>query len=124
MSVMVANIAPRIEMAWDSAGLRVKELEERLSSMQYSLVCAMNQLLDLKDLNTGFHSTRLAEWSVRVAQELGMQEGALRELEVAAILHDIGKIGVPDAVLNKPSRLTEDEFKLIKKHPEFGWGAV
>ena len=124
MSVMVANIAPRIEMAWDSAGLRVKELEERLSSMQSSLVCAMNQLLDLKDLNTGFHSTRLAEWAMRVGEELGLEEGCLRDVEVAALLHDIGKIGIPDSILHKPARLTEDEYALMKKHPEYGWAVV
>ncbi|PYV16172.1 MAG: phosphohydrolase [Acidobacteria bacterium] len=124
MSVMVANIAPRIEMAWDSAGLRVKELEERLSSMQSSLVCAMNQLLDLKDLNTGFHSTRLAEWAMRVGEELGLEEGCLRDVEVAALLHDIGKIGIPDSILHKPARLTEDEYALMKKHPEYSWAVV
>ena len=124
MSVMVANIAPRIEMAWDSAGLRVKELEERLSSMQSSLVCAMNQLLDLKDLNTGFHSTRLAEWAMRVGEELGLEEGCLRDVEVAALLHDIGKIGIPDSILHKPARLTEDEYALMKKHPDYSWAVV
>ena len=124
MSVMVANIAPRIEMAWDSAGLRVKELEERLSSMQSSLVCAMNQLLDLKDLNTGFHSTRLAEWAMRVGEELGLEEGCLRDVEVAALLHDLGKIGIPDSILHKPARLTEDEYALMKKHPEYSWAVV
>jgi HD-GYP domain-containing protein (c-di-GMP phosphodiesterase class II) len=124
MSVMVADIAPKFEIAWDSAGLRVKELEEQLSSMQSGLVCALNQLLDLKDLNTGFHSTRLAEWAMRVGEELGLDEKCLRDLEVAALLHDIGKIGIPDAILRKPSRLTEDEYALMKKHPEYGWYVI
>jgi HD-GYP domain-containing protein (c-di-GMP phosphodiesterase class II) len=104
--------------------LRVKELEERMDTMHTALICALNQLLDLKDLNTGFHSTRLAEWAVRVAQEMGMDDSSLRNLEVAALLHDIGKMGIPDAILQKPARLTTEEYDLMKKHPEYGWGAI
>ncbi len=104
--------------------LRIKELEERMDSMHTALICALNQLLDLKDLNTGFHSTRLAEWAVRVAQEMGMDESSLHNLEVAALLHDIGKMGIPDSILQKPARLTADEYDVMKKHPEYGWGAI
>src|SRR5438876_10890026 len=104
----------------EAAPFRVKELEEQIDTMHTALICAFNQLLDLKDLNTGYHSTRLAEWAVRVAQELGMEESVLKDVEVAALLHDIGKIGVPDAILRKPSRLTVEEYALMKKHPEYG----
>lgn len=124
MSVLVADITPGIEIARRVAALRVKELEEQLSSMQVSLVCAFNQLLDLKDLNTGFHSTRLAEWAMRVGEELGLDEKCLADVEVAALLHDIGKIGIPDSILRKPARLTEDEYALMKKHPEYSWAVV
>ncbi len=101
--------------------LRVKEVEEQLLALRSSVVCSFNQLLDLKDLNTGVHSTRLAEWALHVAGELGLDESALADTEVAALLHDIGKIGIPDAILNKPSRLTAEEYDLMKKHPEYGW---
>lgn len=101
--------------------LRVKEVEEQLLALRSSVVCSFNQLLDLKDLNTGVHSTRLAEWALHVAGELGLEESALADIEVAALLHDIGKIGIPDAILNKPSRLTAEEYDLMKKHPEYGW---
>src|SRR6185437_5248156 len=102
--------------------LRVKEVEEQLLALRTSLVCAFNQLLDLKDLNTGVHSTRLAEWALHVARELGLDGScSLADIEVAALLHDIGKIGIPDAILNKPARLTEEEYALMKKHPEYGW---
>ena len=106
------------------ASLRVRELEQQVQDMRTSLICAFNQLLDLKDLNTGVHSTRLAEWAVRVAQELGADEASLHDIEVAALLHDIGKVGVPDAILKKPGRLTDDEYALMKKHPEYGWAVL
>src|SRR5437867_1437318 len=86
----------------EAAPFRVKELEEQIDTMHTALICALNQLLDLKDLNTGFHSTRLAEWAVRVAQQMGIDNRVLRNLEVAALLHDIGKMGIPDSILQKP----------------------
>lgn len=103
---------------------RIKVLEEQASGLRNSVICAFNQLLDLKDLNTGVHSTRLAEWGLRVGQELGLDEQTLQNLEVAALLHDIGKVGIPDAILRKPGKLNTDEYALIKKHPDYGWAVL
>ena len=103
---------------------RIKLLEEQASVMRNAVICAFNQLLDLKDLNTGVHSTRLAEWGLRVGQELGLDESTLRNLEVAALLHDIGKVGIPDAILRKPGKLDTEEYALIKKHPDYGWAVL
>jgi len=109
---------------WTPDSLRVKQVEEQVTALRSSVICAFNQLLDLKDLNTGVHSTRLAEWGMRVGQELGLEESELQNLEVAALLHDIGKVGVPDAILKKPARLDADEYALMKKHPEYGWAVL
>jgi HD-GYP domain-containing protein (c-di-GMP phosphodiesterase class II) len=102
----------------------VKVIEEQLIALRTSVVCAFNQLLDLKDLNTGVHSTRLAEWALHVATELGLDENSLGDIEITALLHDIGKIGIPDAILNKPAKLTAEEYALMKKHPEYGWAVL
>jgi HD-GYP domain-containing protein (c-di-GMP phosphodiesterase class II) len=104
--------------------LRLKQAEEQVSALRTSVICAFNQLLDLKDLNTGVHSTRLAEWGMRVGQELGLEEATLKNLEIAALLHDIGKVGIPDAILKKPGRLEPEEYALMKKHPEYGWAVL
>src|SRR6266403_976112 len=104
--------------------LRIKQLEEQSAALRNSVICAFNQLLDLKDLNTGVHSTRLAEWGMRVGQELGLEEAELQNLEVAALLHDIGKVGIPDSILRKPGRLDPEEYALMKKHPEYGWAVL
>jgi HD-GYP domain-containing protein (c-di-GMP phosphodiesterase class II) len=104
--------------------LRVKELEEQQQALLKSVICAFNQLLDLRDLGTGIHSTRLAEWAVRVARKLGLAESDFYQLEAAALLHDIGKIGIPDAILKKEGRLTDEEKALMNKHPEYSWSIL
>jgi putative nucleotidyltransferase with HDIG domain len=114
----------KIAAPWASAGIHVKQMEEQIAALRSSLICAFNQLLDLKDLNTGVHSTRLAEWALHVAGELGLDQSYLADIEVAALLHDIGKIGIADAILNKPAKLTAEEYDLMKKHPEYGWAVL
>lgn len=104
--------------------LRVKELEEQQRLLLRSVVFGFNQMLDLRDLNTGIHSTRLAEWAVRVARKLGLPEADHYQLEVAALLHDIGKIGIPDAILRKEGKLTDEERALMNKHPEYSWSIL
>src|SRR5260370_11451345 len=104
--------------------LRVKQLEALTSALRTSVICAFNQLLDLKDLNTGVQSTGLAEWGMRVGKELGLEEAELQNLEVAALLHDIGKVGIPDAILRKPTRLDPEEYALMKRHSEYGWAVL
>jgi HD-GYP domain-containing protein (c-di-GMP phosphodiesterase class II) len=121
-SASVLAVSPEPQCAPDS--LRVKQVEEQITALRSSVICAFNQLLDLKDLNTGVHSTRLAEWGMRVGQELGLGEAELQNLEVAALLHDIGKVGIPDAILKKPGRLDAEEYALMKKHPEYGWAVL
>src|SRR6478672_6329436 len=74
--------------------------------------------LDCKDSYTFGHSMRVAYFSLVTGREAGMSETELHELELSALFHDIGKIGTPDAVLNKPARLSEEEFLIMKQHPE------
>src|ERR1700704_2457425 len=104
--------------------MRIKELEERHTTFRDSVVCAFNQLLDLKDISTGVHSTRLAEWALRVARKLDIPEDCLYQVEVAALLHDVGKIGVPDAILKKTGKLTAEERTIINRHPEYSWSIL
>lgn len=74
--------------------------------------------LDCKDSYTFGHSMRVAYFSLVTGAEAGFSPDEMYELELSAIFHDIGKIGTPDLVLNKPSRLSEDEFLIMKQHPE------
>jgi putative two-component system response regulator len=113
---------PVPSFSWSS--LRLPELEERVHATRQATICALNQMLDLKDLNTGVHSTRLAEWAVRIGQELGLGESGLEDIEVAALLHDAGKVGVPDAILKKPGALDASEWRVMRMHPEFSWAVL
>ncbi|ALS78730.1 phosphohydrolase [Planococcus kocurii] len=80
------------------------------------LMDIMNQVEE-KDRYTNKHSDRVAAYSVKIAQKLKLNKVQLENLIVAAFLHDIGKIYVPSEVLNKPGRLTDEEFEIMKKHP-------
>jgi len=104
--------------------LYVQGLEEQIFQLRNSTIFALNEMLDLKDINTGMHSTRLAEWAVRVGELMQMSDSDLRDLETGAILHDIGKNGVPEYILNKPGALELSERKQVEKHSEYGWGIL
>lgn len=73
--------------------------------------------LDMKDNYTHGHSLRVADYCLILGHHLEMDEEKLYELELSALFHDIGKIGIPDKILSKPDRLTEEEFQVMKTHP-------
>jgi HD-GYP domain-containing protein (c-di-GMP phosphodiesterase class II) len=98
-----------------------RDLYRQQSEFLASVVRAMTSAIDAKDPYTCGHSDRVARISVRLAQELGCEHKLLHTLYMAGLLHDIGKIGINDAVLRKPSRLTDEEFEHIKEHPELGY---
>ena len=77
--------------------------------------------LSLKEEETAEHSQRVTEMTVRIARAMGMKEEELYYVRLGALLHDIGKIGVPDSILLKPGNLTEEEWKIMKKHPEYAF---
>src|SRR5262245_33693316 len=81
---------------------------------------AIAATIDAKDGYTHRHSERVAAFGVRLAREMGFDAEARSVVELSGLLHDVGKIGVPDAILNKPGKLTDDEFAEIKRHPVHG----
>lgn len=98
----------------------LEDLEANLMAMVYALVKAV----EAKDQYTAGHSARVMSYSLRIGQELGLEERDLRVLEMGTLIHDVGKIGVPDDVLNKPTGLTDDEYELIKAHPDIGYRMI
>ena len=92
------------------------DLANKQVEMGKQTVAAIAKAVDAKDERTGGHSTRVALYSGQIAKKYGMDEKQCREIEWAAQLHDIGKIAIPDAILNKDSRLTDDEYAIMKSH--------
>jgi putative nucleotidyltransferase with HDIG domain len=97
-----------------------ERLHERLERGYVATIEALIGTLEAKDPYTAGHSNRVAAYSLAIAAELGLPESLLPDLHTGAILHDIGKVGVVDSVLFKPTRLSDDEFDQIKDHPRRG----
>lgn len=97
---------------------KVQDLEDQNKKIAEMSIKTILQALEAKDKYTYGHSMRVTYFALVVGKELGISDQELYELEVSALFHDVGKIGVPDHILNKPSRLDEDEFQVMKKHPE------
>jgi HD-GYP domain-containing protein (c-di-GMP phosphodiesterase class II) len=97
-----------------------ERLHERLERGYVATIEALIGTLEAKDPYTAGHSNRVAAYSLAIGAELGLPESMLPDLHTGAILHDIGKVGVVDSVLFKPTRLSEDEFDQIKDHPRRG----
>ncbi len=100
----------------ETARLEVKKLDQ----LYLDIIESLGNAVEKKDPYTMGHSSRVAYYSLRIAEALGLDENLIRGIIIAAYLHDVGKIYVPDDVLNKPGKLTEEEFNLIKRHPERG----
>ncbi len=102
---------------------KTKELIEehdKIERMSMQIVKALSGAIDEKDTYTNGHSTRVAEYAKAIAGRFGYSEEKQEEIYMMGLLHDVGKIGIPDAIINKPARLTEDEFRVIQNHPVMG----
>lgn len=100
-----------------SIALENARLFERIRAANLETMMALAQALETKDAYTRGHSERMVQRAEAVAERLGLPEVETELLRYSAILHDIGKIGIPDNILNKPDKLTDEEYRLIKEHP-------
>ncbi len=99
---------------------RVKEQARRIEELSLERLQALVHFLEEKDTYLRGHSVRVTKYSVGIAQRLGMSQEAVDVIALGAELHDIGKIGVSEAVLNKPAKLTDAEYRHIMEHPTIG----
>lgn len=97
------------------------KLYESLENFYLEMVQTLARVIDAKDSYTGDHAGRARQKARRLAEELHMPAQMLRYVEYAALLHDIGKIGIDGAILSKPGKLTNEEYEEIKKHPAIGY---
>lgn len=90
------------------------------NKLYHEFVECISSALDARDPYTGDHSRRVSDTATLLAKMLGLSDDEIQEIHIAAHLHDIGKIGIPDSVLLKPGRLDDDEWKMMKRHPQIG----
>jgi putative nucleotidyltransferase with HDIG domain len=102
---------------------RTKQLAEKnkdLSTAYTQTVRTLAEAIDAKDSYTRGHSERVAVYASRIARQMNLRKEMIERVYFSGLLHDVGKIGIPDAIITKPSRLTEEEYLEIQKHPEIG----
>jgi len=96
-------------------------LYQRLQETFRGVVRAMAVAVDAKSRWTAGHSIRVTRYAVELANAIGLPESEVEKVNLSGLLHDLGKIGVPDAILDKPGRLTDEEWKVMKQHPIIGY---
>ena len=102
---------------------RTKQLDGKnteLKTAYIQTIRALAEAIDAKDAYTRGHSERVAVYASRIARELNLRKELIERVYFAGLLHDVGKIGIPDAIITKPDRLNEAEYEEIKRHPEIG----
>jgi putative nucleotidyltransferase with HDIG domain len=100
---------------------RTRDLQEEVRRSYRATLEALLAALDTRDTETEGHSERVAAYTMLIAQQLNLSEAELQHIEHGALLHDIGKIGVPDHILYKPGPLTPEEWEVMKQHPVIGY---
>lgn len=110
----------KVRMANRDLQEAVRAEHEKVESILLQTILSVNNALDARDEYTCRHSERVSEYSAEMARRLGWADKKVKNLYNIALIHDIGKIGIPDALLLKPSELTEGEYEQLKKHVEIG----
>jgi HD-GYP domain-containing protein (c-di-GMP phosphodiesterase class II) len=112
---LIAGVAEHL-----SAAIRTGDLYEQLTKSMIGTAEALAAALEAKDSYTADHARSIADLAVDVGRELNLSDSAIEDLRYGGIFHDVGKIAIPDAIINKPGPLTDEEFEVIKQHPAIG----
>jgi len=120
--VMLNRIKNILELDELTKDLEKKVIQKtkQVEQLSFEIIATIASMIEAKDSYTKGHSIRVAEYSALLATALGWKEEAIQNLKYIALLHDIGKVGIPDKVLNKPGKLTDAEFSIIKSHTTIG----
>ena len=119
-SYRATKLYDRIMKENDKYIQKLAEKNEQIQRITLQTVSTVAHALDARDGYTQGHSMRVSVYATEIARELGLSEEEIENIRNVALLHDIGKIGIPDSILNKPARLTDDEFNMMKQHPCVG----
>ena len=103
-----------------SINMALEDKNEELEKAYLDTIGILRQTVEAKDPYTRGHSDRVSEFSVLIGKKMGLDEATLHTLKIGGLFHDIGKIGIPDSILLKESKLSDDEYSQIKNHPTIG----
>lgn len=103
---------------------KLQTANRRLSDAYEATIEGWSHAMDLRDRETEGHSRRVTELSLRLAQAMGMSDEALVHMRHGALLHDMGKIGIPDSILHKPDKLNDEEWEIMRKHPDLAFNML
>lgn len=119
---MLTSLATQIAIAMDNVSLykRLEETNVKLKESFVQILKALTAAIEAKDSYTDGHVQRTSMYAELVAKEMNLPNDMIEVIKYASILHDIGKIGIPESILQKPGKLTEEERKIMQKHPEIG----
>ena len=131
MSLAEGNFAERVEIAsknelgqlaqsFNHMASQLERHDQNLREMFIDTTRALAAAIDAKDPYTRGHSQRVAQISLEIAKEMGQSPAEQQKVNIAALLHDVGKIGIEDHILKKPGQLTDEEYGIIKQHPRWG----
>lgn len=119
-TIDLSRLQTNLEREVQKKTQQIAAQHEKLERISMQIVTALSGAVDAKDTYTNGHSLRVAEYSREIARRAGLSPDEQDEIYMMGLLHDVGKIGVPDAIINKPARLTDDEYRVIKTHPLMG----
>ena len=133
MSLAAGNFAERVDItsrnelgqlaqSFNHMASQLERHDQNLREMFIDTTKALAAAIDAKDPYTRGHSQRVAQISLEIAKEMGQSPSEQQKVNIAALLHDVGKIGIEDHILKKPGQLTDEEYGIIKQHPR--WGAM
>jgi cyclic di-GMP phosphodiesterase len=111
----------RLEQLVREKTMALNQALTSLNNVHGATLDALSMALDFRDQSTSGHSRRVADLTAGAASSMGVRDAALVQIEHGALLHDIGKLKIPDSILFKPARLTDEEWRTMRKHAEYGY---
>jgi len=117
--VLLVRVRHIIELVrlQNNLSMEVEKKTRQNERLSIQIVKTLADTIDAKDAYTNGHSARVADYSRRIAERFGYDERKLSDLYITGLLHDVGKIGIPDVIINKTSKLNDEEYEIIKTHP-------
>jgi len=106
--------------AFNRAAVAIREARDNLTLAYREFIQSLSSVIDARDVYTAGHSRRVSAYAVAIAREMRLSNEEIGVIREGALLHDVGKIGIPDRVLQKPGALSNEEFELIRRHPSIG----